>query len=198
MLTILEKLAQKDKEIALAKKAKLEKSNDEKNFDLAKKNFDEASKSIVIQDNNVNDIKKENIVSGTNDIITFDNLISKNLQLSYLVWAPCSYYNNNYFFARVVVNSSEIASNIPLKLWPVPNDKAVVEFFCLPKNFLSYAVVSLNKLKIFNASFPKPNKLKKRLFDDSEKLTSTAIAEKKVWTIEYCENVSLVVLYYFV
>jgi hypothetical protein len=84
-----------------------------------------------------------------------------------------------------------VSKYIPLSL-SLPKNQVVVEFFCLPENFKRYVVVECKKIKRFDETF---KTLNKRLFKDSEKLSSTIIGVvERTWTVQFCNEAIQVVL----
>jgi hypothetical protein len=201
-LTIWDKFKLKDEELASAKKAKLEKENLVDNeLEILKKNCHEAA-DLILKSSSP---KKDNstvvtAVFNTNQITVFNNPLIGNVTLNQLVWAPCSYYGGDFFFARIIVNDNEllyissVQQYIPL-IWSLPKNQIVVEFFCLPETFKRYAVVDIKKLKKFD---DKPKTLKKKLFKDSKNLSSTTgvVERTYYWTEQNCNEALQVVLFY--
>jgi hypothetical protein len=110
-LTIWDKFKIKDEELASAKKAKLEKENlvdkDDKEIALLKKSSHEAadlvlkslSPKIIIKKFKDDDNIKNNM--NINQMIIYNNPLIKNVTLNYLVWAPCPYFDGDFFLQEL-------------------------------------------------------------------------------------------------
>jgi hypothetical protein len=91
------------------------------------------------------------------------------------------HFDKECFFARIMRNTELVAiPNIP---WPLPEEKIVVEFLCLPTELQKYAVIKWKKLIRFDASLQTSRKtsIKKRLFENFYE-TKNGVFELQVWS----------------